>query len=161
MALTLWPYIYLCTPAIKNKHLIDGLSVDESTIPPRSCEAYIQAKQHHKPFPSKAQTRAENPGERTMSNVCGPISVKSIDGFKYFITFMDNSKHYNSVIFLKDKTEAAKRIEEHGEQVKTKFGAYPKYIRFNNGKELVNAQIKNWAAKQHCGHLPINLKEIY
>jgi transposase InsO family protein len=133
---------------LKNKHLVDGLSVDESTIPPRSCKACIQAKQHHKPFPSKAQTRAENPREHTMSDVCGPILVKSIEGFKHFITFMDDSKRYNGVVFLKDKTEAAERIEEHGERVKAKFGAYPKYIHFDNGKELVNARIKNWAAKR-------------
>ncbi len=61
---------------------------------------------------------------------------------------MDDAKRYNGVLFLRDKKEAADRIEEHAEKVKRRFGVYPKYLRFDNGKELVNARIKEWAAKR-------------
>ena len=133
---------------LEQQGLVDGLDIDETSIPPRSCEACIQAKLAHKPFPSEAQHRAELPGERTMSDVWGPIGVRSIGGFYYYITFMDDAKRYNGVLFLRDKKEAADRIEEHAEKVKRRFGVYPKYLRFDNGKELVNARIKEWAAKR-------------
>jgi hypothetical protein len=58
--------------------LVDGLEVDESSVPSRSCEACIQAKQATMPFPKEAQNRSTIAGERTMSDVWGPARVESI-----------------------------------------------------------------------------------
>ena len=38
--------------------IVDGLSIDQSTIPSNTCEACIQAKQAHKPFPKEAENRS-------------------------------------------------------------------------------------------------------
>ncbi|KAF4622418.1 hypothetical protein D9613_009127 [Agrocybe pediades] len=132
---------------LERQQLVEGFSVDPSSIPSPSCEACIQAKLAHKSFPSEAQNRANAPGERVMSDVWGPIGVKSIGGWSYFITFVDDCKRFNSLGFLRLKSEAADRIEEHGEKVKQRFGKYPSYMRFDNGKELVNQRIRTWAAK--------------
>jgi len=121
--------------------------VDPTSIPSNTYEACIQAKLSHKSFPSEAQNRSETAGERVMSNVWGPIGVKSIGGYYYFITFLDDAKRYNTVLFLRDKTEAAERIEQHAEKIKQQFGTYPRYMQFDNGKEFVNQRIKNCAAK--------------
>jgi len=129
------------------QNLVEGFSVNPSSIPSNTCEACIQAKLTHKSFPSEAQNCLETPGERVMSDVWGPIGIKSIGGFYYFITFLNDAKRYNTVIFLHNKTEAADCIKQHAEKIKQQFGKYPRYMRFNNGKELVNQCIKNWAAK--------------
>jgi len=78
------------------QNLVEGFSVDSSSIPSNTCEACIQAKLTHKSFPSEAQNRSETPGECVMSDIWGPIGVKSIGGFYYFITFLDDAKRYNS-----------------------------------------------------------------
>ena len=49
--------------------IVDGLSIDQSMIPSNTCEACIQAKQAHKPFPKEAENRSQEPGERVMSDV--------------------------------------------------------------------------------------------
>ena len=129
------------------QNLVQGFSVDPTSIPSNTCEACIQVKLSHKAFPSEAQNHLETPGERVMGNVWGPIGVKSIGGFYYFIIFLNDAKRYNTVLFLRNKTEAADRMEQHAEKIKQQFGKYPRYMRFDNGKELVNQCIKNWAAK--------------
>jgi hypothetical protein len=133
---------------LDREKMVNGMSIDYASIPSKSCEACIQAKQAHKPFPNEAENRSEIPGERVMSDVWGPAGVKSIGGFKYYISFMDDAKRYGSVLFLKDKTNAFDRIQEHGAKIERKFGRWPKWIRFDNGTELVNDKVKTWAASK-------------
>ena len=51
-------YGHISVNAIKNlksNEMVNGLNIDESTIPSLTCEACIQAKQAHKPFPQEAK----------------------------------------------------------------------------------------------------------
>ena len=71
------------------------MAVDESSIPSKSCEACIQAKQAHKSFPQEAEHRSLEPGERVMGDVWGPAGKESIGKWKYYISFTDDCKtHY-------------------------------------------------------------------
>ena len=69
---------------ISKEGIVDGLSIDQSTTPSNTCEACIQAKQAHKPFPKEAQNRSKEPGERVMSDVWGPARVESIEMVYFF-----------------------------------------------------------------------------
>ena len=71
--------------------MVDALKIDESTFPSESCEACIQAKQAHKPFPQEAKNRPETPGECIMSDVWGCAQTESIGRWKYYISFTDDS----------------------------------------------------------------------
>jgi hypothetical protein len=57
---------------LKVKALVNGLVIDESSVPSRTCEACIQVKQTTQPFPKEAKNRSTMPGERTLSDVWGP-----------------------------------------------------------------------------------------
>ncbi|CAA7262638.1 unnamed protein product [Cyclocybe aegerita] len=132
---------------LEQEALVNGMSVDQSSIPSPLCEACIQAKQAHQAFPQEAAHRSKTPGERVMSDVWGPAGVKSIGGFKYYISFMDNTTWHSHVLFLKDKTEAFSHIKEHCMKVERQFGRYPQWMRFDNGREFVNSCVKDWAAE--------------
>ena len=74
-------YGHIAVNAIKSlklNQMVDGLKIDESTFPSESCEACIQAKQAHKPFPQEAKNQSETPGEHIMSDVWGPAQSESI-----------------------------------------------------------------------------------
>jgi len=58
--------------------MVSGLSIDQSSKPSITCEACIQAKQVHKPFPKEAEHKSEIPGEHIMLDVWGPARVESI-----------------------------------------------------------------------------------
>lgn len=131
--------------------LVTGLSIDRSSIASSTCESCIQAKHARKPFPQEASNRSEIPGERTMSDVWGPIAVRSIGGYYYYISFMDDSTRFSTVLFLKDKTEAYDRVVEWCENTKRQFGKYPRWIRFDNGTEYINQKVKDWLASKGIG----------
>ena len=128
--------------------IVDGLSIDQSTMPSNTCEACIQAKQAHKPFPGEAKNRSEVPGERVMSDVWGPTRVESIGRWRWYISFIDDCTRHGNVLFMKQKSEAAGRIKEHLTKIHRHFGKWPKWMRVDNGTELINEEIKKWAAER-------------
>ncbi len=71
--------------------LVEGLTIDEDSPPFTQCEACIQAKQIHNPYPQEAKHRREIPGELTHSDIWGPAHVASLQGSKYNIAFMDDT----------------------------------------------------------------------
>ncbi|KAJ8592450.1 hypothetical protein M405DRAFT_708235, partial [Rhizopogon salebrosus TDB-379] len=70
-------------------NLVDGLHVDEE-LPFPDCEACIQAKHAHNPFPRNTENRSKIPGELTHTDVWGPARTTAILGAKYYITFIDD-----------------------------------------------------------------------
>ena len=128
--------------------MVSGLLIDQSSKPSITCEACIQAKQAHKPFPKEAEHKSEIPGERIMSDVWGPARVESIGRWKWYISFVDDCTRFSTILFLKHKGEATTRIKDHITKIERNFGKVPKWMRFDNGKELVNEETKKWAAEK-------------
>ena len=52
------------------------------------------------------------------------------------------------VLFLADKSQAFDRIKEQVAQIKRQFGKVPKYMCFDNGKELVNEKLGKFAVEE-------------
>ncbi|THU94650.1 hypothetical protein K435DRAFT_576835, partial [Dendrothele bispora CBS 962.96] len=74
---------------LKEKGMVDGLFVDESTPSKVQCIPCIQAKSHVKPFPKEAKRHFTKPGQMTYSDVWGPAQTTGINGEKYAVTFTD------------------------------------------------------------------------
>jgi transposase InsO family protein len=130
------------------KNMVNGLSIDQSSIASKSCDACIQAKQAWKSYPQEAKHRSQTPGERVMSDVWGPAEKESIGKWKYYILFTDDCTRYVHVLSLKDKGQAFDHIKEHIAQIKRHYGRVPKWLRFDNGKELVNDKLRKLAMEE-------------
>ena len=128
--------------------MVEGLNVDESSIPPTSCDACTQGRMAHKPFPQEAQNRSQTAGERQLSDIFGPVRIKSIGGFTYFVSFTDDATRFSHVLFLRDKGEAFDRVTGYCAQIERRFGRYPRWLRFDNGREFVNSRMQEWATSK-------------
>jgi len=51
-------------------------------------------------------------------------------------------------LFTKTKGDAPQCIKEHAAKVKQRFGKGLTYLRVDNGKELVNADVKRFCAEE-------------
>ena len=49
---------------------------------------------------------------------------------------------------MKTKGEATNYIKQYINEIKKKFDRKPKYLRFDNGKELVNREVSQWAVEK-------------
>ncbi|GBE84071.1 hypothetical protein SCP_0600490 [Sparassis crispa] len=84
--------------------MVEGLTIDENSMPLTQCEACVQAKQARRAYPKEAEDRSQMPGELTHSDVWGPARVVSIAGSHYYISFTDNCMRRCQVLFMKHKT---------------------------------------------------------
>ncbi|KAJ2926600.1 hypothetical protein H1R20_g10494, partial [Candolleomyces eurysporus] len=98
----------------------------------------------HVSFPKKAKSQSDKAGEGFHSNIFGLVQTQSIGKFKYYISFTNNTTHFVKVYYLRNKGEAAGKIVQHVAEVERRFRKPPAWIRFDNGKELVNGKTKEF-----------------
>ena len=63
-------------------------------------------------------------------------------------SFTDDCTQYVHVLFLKDKGQAFNCIKEHVAQIKCHHSKVPKWLFFDNGKELINDKLKKLVANE-------------
>ena len=80
--------------------------------PASTCECCILEKQHHESFPTGAYYRAKKPLELVHTDLCGPMTIQSIGGRCYFLTFIDDYSRKNWVYFLKQKSKSFAKFKE-------------------------------------------------
>lgn len=99
--------------------LVSGVKLtDKSDV---FCEPCQLGKAHRKPFNQNSKKVKTVPGEMIHTDVCGPMSVQSLGGSRYFLTFKDDASDYRHVYFLKQKSEVFgkfKIFETHREQIR-------------------------------------------
>ena len=83
-----------------------------------------------------------------MGDVWGPACIESIGKWKYYVSLTDDAKRYVMMLFLRTKDQAQSWIKEHVNMIENKYSRLTKYLQFDNGKELVNKELKRWSARK-------------
>ncbi|KAJ0470826.1 putative RNA-directed DNA polymerase [Helianthus annuus] len=122
-----------------------NLKDDKTNTEP--CEVCHKAKQHRVPFPL-SEHKTSKVGDLIHLDVWGPYKVSSIEGFKYFLTVVDDYSRSVWVYLMKSKTEVFENIQSFYNLVKTQFEVNIKVFRSDNGTEFVNSQMSNFV-KSH------------
>ncbi|OJT09300.1 Copia protein, partial [Trametes pubescens] len=79
--------------------------IDTLTGEPKFCEPCAMGKMHKLPFKSRTGNRATRPLQFIHSDVGGMVNP-SRQGFRYWITFLDEHNRFLWVLFMKHKSEA-------------------------------------------------------
>ncbi|KAG5666425.1 hypothetical protein PVAND_014454 [Polypedilum vanderplanki] len=107
------------------------------------CEPCIKGKLSRKSFPKQA-SKPDMFLDLVVSDVCGPMQVKSIQGSRYFITFIEVYSGYTVVSFMKEKSEVPTKVIEYIESIKVKFGRKIKIFRSDRGTEYTNSRLQDY-----------------
>uniref|UniRef100_A0A0A9YCF4 Retrovirus-related Pol polyprotein from transposon TNT 1-94 n=2 Tax=Lygus hesperus TaxID=30085 RepID=A0A0A9YCF4_LYGHE len=75
-----------------------------------TCIINVRAKATRKPF-GVNRTRATAPLDILHTDVVGPLEVNTWDGFRYFVTVLDDYTHFSATFLLRGKNES----EDHSE----------------------------------------------
>ncbi|KAF5754617.1 putative RNA-directed DNA polymerase [Helianthus annuus] len=104
------------------------------------CDVCHRAKQVRVPFPlSEHKTKAI--GELVHLDIWGPYKVTSYEGYKYFLTIVDDFSRTVWCYLLANKTEVFENLCSFYELVLTQFEKKIKMFRSDNGTEFVNNQM--------------------
>ena len=88
-----------------------------------NCEGCALRKKSRYPFPKKSQSKLTRPLELIHSNICGPMTVDSIGGSKYMLTFTDDFTDYVTVFFIKSKAQVLSKCSKYLSTMENKTGS--------------------------------------
>jgi hypothetical protein len=89
-------------------------------------------KYARKTFPS-SEHRSKGILDLIHSDVCGPMSVQSVSGFKYYVIFIDDYSRKTWIYFLKTKDEVFDRFREFRALVENQTGRRIRVLRSTMG----------------------------
>jgi transposase InsO family protein len=72
------------------------------------------------------------------TNVCGPMTVASLNGYLYYVLFIDDHSRKTWIYFLKTKDGVHARFQEFKAQVENLTGRRIEVLRSDNGGEYTS-----------------------
>jgi hypothetical protein len=114
------------------------------------CKICMEGKLNEKRFQHRKNYLIQVLG-RIHSDTSGRM-VKSLDGYLYWITFIDETSRFVKVKYLKNKSEAEKIITETLKEFQNlkKYGIA--IFRSDGGGEYVNTSVENFLKKEGIQH---------
>ena len=70
------------------------------------CESCIAGKHHRDAIPKGDARSATKPAELIHADICGPMTIPSLNNNRYFIAFVDDISRMMWVYFIREKSEA-------------------------------------------------------
>jgi len=126
-----------------SEKMADGLVVSSDNSEPdlSMCRGCIQGKSHRSSFPS-SEHRTTRPLELVHSDVAGPFSEKTFQGFRYFVTFIDDCTRYDAVYLMHGKDEVFQCFKEWKGYAEKETGQRIGTLRCDGGGEYGIAQYR-------------------
>ncbi|GJT45233.1 putative RNA-directed DNA polymerase [Tanacetum coccineum] len=107
------------------------------------CDVCHKAKQTRDPFPL-SEHKTKSLGEIVHLDVWGPYKVQSREGYKYFLTVVDDFTRAVWVFLLRGKDEVFQNIVTFFNLVKNQFNKSIKTFRSDNGTEFINLNMERF-----------------
>lgn len=107
------------------------------------CEPCLLGKMTRQPF-NRQGRRATRPLELVHTDVCGPITPLTEEGYKYFLTFIDDYTHFVWVYLLSNKSEVFDKFKHYYFHASNHFNANILKLRSDNGGEYVSRQFQEF-----------------
>lgn len=127
--------------------LADGISFKNSTITPTTpCVACTFGKQHRTKISTAPRKRATNILDLVHTDVCGPMRTPSIDGNRYFVTFIDDATNYCVISFIKQKSEVLGKFQAFVAMMANQTGKCVRAVRCDQGGEYTSHDWKHYCA---------------
>ncbi|GKB45076.1 putative RNA-directed DNA polymerase [Tanacetum coccineum] len=117
------------------------------------CEVFQKAKQTREPFPLSDHV-SSSLGVLVHLDLWGPYRVTSSEGFKYFLTVVDDYTRAIWVYLIKSKDEVSHFITVFYNMI-NQFNKKIKVFRSDNGIEFVNQYVNKFCADK--GGIPLRM----
>uniref|UniRef100_A0ACD5YKV7 Uncharacterized protein n=3 Tax=Avena sativa TaxID=4498 RepID=A0ACD5YKV7_AVESA len=137
------------------KGMVRGMPVIKHTD--QFCQGCTIGKMHRTPFPCASAYRVEHVLDLVHGDLCGPITLATMSGNKYFLLIVDDSSRYMWVEVFRSKDEAYRffhKIKMHAElQSGTKLRAF----RSDRGGEFNSNEFASYCEEmgiQRCMTAP-------
>lgn len=126
----------------------NGLKIMKLSVSSEVCEPCMRGKSTRLPFKSQMKPRSRRIGELIYTDITGPITPISKEGYKYFQTVTDDYSHFVKVYLLKQKSEAVENLKNYIREINTQRGIKVRRIRCDNGGEFSSNDFQQYCQKK-------------
>ncbi|XP_010495376.1 PREDICTED: uncharacterized protein LOC104772464 [Camelina sativa] len=140
----------------KLKHIPGISSLSSSLLSESPCSVCPLAKQKRLSFESNGH-RSTTPFDLVHLDIWGPFAVESVEGYKYFLTIVDDYSRVTWVYLLHNKSEVSVKFPLFLKLVETQYHTKVKKIRTDNAPELAFTDLVNKHGIIHqysCAYTP-------
>ena len=130
---------------LKKSEVIPSIDVSPSV-----CTACIQGKMTKLPFPI-SQDRSTVVFERIHSDIWGPSPQKSVEGYRYYISLVDDCSRFVWIFPMVNKSDAFTIFSKFLAFVENQFNASIKFLQSDGGGEYMSNMFRQLLA----------IKELY
>ena len=120
-----------------NTQLVKGIEVKSKDSPDPICEPCIAGKQRRSDVSRVATHCASGLLQLVHSDVHGPLPVQTRNGYKYWITFIDDFSRHWAVMPLKKKSDAFSAFKQFKAYAENQLGVKIKATRDDKGGEYM------------------------
>ncbi|GJW73415.1 retrovirus-related pol polyprotein from transposon TNT 1-94 [Tanacetum coccineum] len=118
-----------------------------SSLSPESSQTCEQGKSKKANFPPKSVPSTKSKLKLIHMDLCGPMSVESINGKRYILVIVDDYSRYTWVFFLRTKDEAPDMIINFINQIQRNMQTQILKVRSDNGTEFKNEKLRQFYEK--------------
>ena len=116
--------------------MVEGLPIIKATT--GICKGCVLGKNPEHKFDRGKASRASCILGLIHFDISGPMPIKSMNGSRYVLIFIDDFSRYTWVFFIKKKSEVLENFTELKALIENASGQKIKILRSDNGREYVN-----------------------
>jgi transposase InsO family protein len=116
-----------------------------------TCESCLLGKMTRTPFTGIVERASDLLGI-VHTDVCGPMSVATRNGYCYFVTFTDDLSRYEYIYLMKHKSKTFEKFKKFQKEVKNQLDRKIKHLRSDRGGEYLSFEFE--AHLKECGIVP-------
>ena len=132
---------------LMSQGLVDGMDNNVTDLD-APCDICLKARQTRAPLPKHSDTRASELLEIIHSDVCEVTDTNSLEGYRYFLTFIDDKSRFTFVAFLKKKDQVFAKFTQYKILVEKHLGKNIKILRTDNGGEYCSKQFDDFLKQE-------------
>ena len=101
------------------------------------CESCLMGKMTRTPF-NGVMERADDLLGIIHTDVCGPMSSSTRNGYRYFVTFTNDLSRYGYIYLMKHKSKTFEKFKEFQSEVENQSNKKIKFLRSDRGGEYLS-----------------------
>ena len=137
---------YRSVMSMAKNGLVTGIELN-GDLKGEFCVSCVKAKATREPFPNR-KVRAAGCLDLIHIDVCGPLPVKTVSGYRYFLSIVDDHSHCVVTYLLQEKGEAFQNVKEFITWAETQTERKVKAIRSDNGGEFTSKEFKQYCLEK-------------
>ena len=115
------------------------------------CDICELAKSHRVSFPI-SMNKSPVPFMIIHSDGWGPANTPSMNGARWFVSFIDDNTRMTWVCLMKSKSEVSSLFQKFHKMIATQYQSHIQVLRTDNGGEFVNQDLKQYLQLHGIAH---------